>query len=607
MRLAHVALSSSGDSLDTGAFTAKDYLWVQIKRYLTGSVNSRIRVNGDSGSNYAHRYSGGANSYSESTSINQTSIYSHAATSNESFTNYFITNKADKEKLMIIEEVNGGAAGSGNAPARAEVVAKWTNTSDQITSIQCINTDSGDLTSGTYITVFGATDDVVTDEKTTLADATSDTTQVASTSDITDLSWTELGSSGDTFYVVKNASNERIDIKAAGNCGTESSPSVAYATLSDTLGTTYWRMRFKLVWDSSGVTPESTGGKSFFTTVGIKDNATSQGTAGTGNGFAFSFGADAGSTQSQFRSQTAGVVSGTATQNPWSPTNDTIYCEITWDGGTATGKIFTSSDYSTTQKGSTITKTGTFSGLKYIQIGLRQDNGGNGVQEFTMSNLEIINRVSTAPNINTRYEETDTRKIFRAKQVGFAGGSSGSGSDWTEVSFDSSTAVNNATASGNVVSRSSGSNWTSYIRSSTHYLDPSEGGGEVYFTVSDNSHGSVGLEKAPYNSTPSDVYTSRDYSFHTTTATNNIYESTSSYDGTDWNSSNDEFRITMDSAGLVKYYWRTDSSSSWNLERTSTVTASGKYYVSVSPHSTATCTSYIKSSSTIAWKERGTA
>ena len=154
--LADVSLSSAGDSLDTGTFTAKKYLWVQIKRNRTGAVNSRIQVNGDSGSNYAHRYSGGANSYSESTSTTQTSIYSHAATSNESFTNYFIINKADQEKLMIIEEVNGAAAGAGNAPARAEVVAKWTNTSAQITSIQCINTDSGDLTSGTSIKVWGS-------------------------------------------------------------------------------------------------------------------------------------------------------------------------------------------------------------------------------------------------------------------------------------------------------------------------------------------------------------------------------------------------------------------------------------------------------------------
>ncbi len=154
--LKSVELGSSGDSLDTGTFTAKKYLWVQIKRNRTGSVNSRIQVNGDTGSNYALRYDGGAGGYgADSTSINQTSIFSHAATSNESFTNYFIINKADKEKLIIIEEVNGAAAGAGNAPDRAEVVAKWTNTSDQITSIQCINTDSGDLTSGTSIKVWG--------------------------------------------------------------------------------------------------------------------------------------------------------------------------------------------------------------------------------------------------------------------------------------------------------------------------------------------------------------------------------------------------------------------------------------------------------------------
>lgn len=240
-------------------------------------------------------------------------------------------------------------------------------------------------------------------------------------------------------------------------------------------------------------------------------------------------------------------------------------------------------------------------------------SGGYGVGSFitvfasTPNGIEDEKTTITNIPANTRYEEVDTRKIYRSKSVGFPSGTSGSGSNWTEVAFDSSTAVNNATASGNVVSRSSGSDWTSYIRSSTHYLDPSEGGGEVYFTVSDNSHGSVGLEKSPYNSHPSGVYQSRDYSFHTTSATNNIYESTSSYDGTDWNNATNEWRITMDSAGLVKYYYRVNSSGSWNLERTSTVTASGKYYVSASSHSSASCTCYIKSSSAISWKERGVA
>jgi hypothetical protein len=237
---------------------------------------------------------------------------------------------------------------------------------------------------------------------------------------------------------------------------------------------------------------------------------------------------------------------------------------------------------------------------------------GSYIAVYASTPNSITDEKTTISNVEagTRFYETDTRKIYRAKSVGFANGTSGSGSDWTEVAFDSSTSANNGTASGNVVTRSSypsSGDWTSYIRSSTHYLDPSEGGGEVYFTVSNNTHVSMGLEKSPYNSHPSDVYQSKDYSFHTTTATNNIYESTSYYDGTDWNNATNEWRITMDSAGEVKYYYRANSSSSWNLERTSTVTASGKYYVSVSVYSTASCTCYIKSDATIAWKERGTA
>lgn len=245
-------------------------------------------------------------------------------------------------------------------------------------------------------------------------------------------------------------------------------------------------------------------------------------------------------------------------------------------------------------------------------------NGGNFGSEsyisvYGASDDVITDEKDTLTNVpaGTRYEDYTARKIYRAKSVGFPNGTSGSGSDWTEVAFDSSTSANNGTASGNVVTRSSypsSGDWTSYIRSSTHYLDPSEGGGEVYFTVSNNSHVSMGLEKSPYNEYPSGVYQSRDYSFHTTTATNNMYEKTSSYDGTDWNNATNEWRITMDSEGEVKYYYRENSSSSWgDPERTSNVVASGKYYVSVSVYSTSSCTCYIKSDASMAWVERGNA
>ena len=173
-------------------------------------------------------------------------------------------------------------------------------------------------------------------------------------------------------------------------------------------------------------------------------------------------------------------------------------------------------------------------------------------------------------------------------------GTSGSGGNWAEVSFNNSTIVNNESASGNVVTRTSGSGWNSYIRSN-EYISPSTGGGEIYFTQSANTNISVGLEKSPFNPAPSATYTGKDYSFHTTSSSNNMYEHTSDYAGTAWASATNEYRITMDSAGLVKYYWRSGSSGAWTLERTSTVTASGDYYFTVSHSGTAgAITSYIK-------------
>ena len=210
--------------------------------------------------------------------------------------------------------------------------------------------------------------------------------------------------------------------------------------------------------------------------------------------------------------------------------------------------------------------------------------------------------------VGTRYEETDTRKIFRRAAGDENVGTSGTDSNWAEVVFDNSTIANNAQATGNAVSRSSGSGWDSYIRSSVNKLSPATGGGEVYFTQSVSGNCSFGLEKAPFNSAPSAVYTSRDYSFHTTSSTNNMYEGSNDFQGTAYTGSTNEFRITMDSDGEVNYYWRSGNSGSWTNERVpSNVTASGDYYVSVSPDSTGkTIYCYIKSSANPSWKEKGT-
>ena len=167
-------------------------------------------------------------------------------------------------------------------------------------------------------------------------------------------------------------------------------------------------------------------------------------------------------------------------------------------------------------------------------------------------------------------------------------------SGWTAVTFNNSTIVNGMSASGNVLSGSSvtGNSWTSYIRSN-EYISPSTGGGEFYFTGASHPPSlAIGFEKAPFNGDPSNVYQNANFGWHVTTsaAGNDIYEKTSSYSISPLIIDASVSKITMDSNGLVKYY--VDDV----LVRTSTVTASGDYYINASfaGSTTDTASVYIK-------------
>ena len=157
--LKSVSLSSAADSMDSGTFTAKKYLWVQIEYTATGGnlVNS-VTFNSDSGSNYARRGSdnGGTDATDTSASKISSGLNSDINSGESAFFNMFIINKSDKEKLVIAELISTEAGtGAGNAPDRAEFVAKWTNTSSQITSIQVPDLSSGQYNTGSSIKVWG--------------------------------------------------------------------------------------------------------------------------------------------------------------------------------------------------------------------------------------------------------------------------------------------------------------------------------------------------------------------------------------------------------------------------------------------------------------------
>ena len=170
-RLAHVELSSDGDTLDSGTFTAKKNLKVIV--YLKGTADitrGQYRFNADTGGNYASRRSSNGGTDGTDTSdtslqfTNQMSLYS-------AYTVTEITNIADKEKLCINHTTVAEATGAGTAPSRHEVVGKWANTSNQITRIQVYNDDTGDYEAGSYITVLGAKE-AATSDTITVSDLT---------------------------------------------------------------------------------------------------------------------------------------------------------------------------------------------------------------------------------------------------------------------------------------------------------------------------------------------------------------------------------------------------------------------------------------------------
>ena len=152
-KLGSTTASATTDEVSSGTITANDIINNIYHVIKTGTANTRRRFNNDTGSNYASR------SHvlgTEGTQINQTSIFTHADTSGNAFGVSYIVNISGEEKLMIGQEVSNGSNGAGTAPKTYEGVAKWTNTSAQITEVDLLNTDSGGFLTGSNLTVLGS-------------------------------------------------------------------------------------------------------------------------------------------------------------------------------------------------------------------------------------------------------------------------------------------------------------------------------------------------------------------------------------------------------------------------------------------------------------------
>ena len=156
-KLSSTTLASAGDTISSGTITAKKFIQILTNSFsITNPTRPNIRVNGDTGSNYADRLSenGGAeNAGGSATKIRGASGIDTLVVPYLTIT--YSINISTEEKLFIEFICQQNTAGAGNAPQRVEVVGKWVNTTNQMTQLDVFNDDAGDFDSNSNQSVLG--------------------------------------------------------------------------------------------------------------------------------------------------------------------------------------------------------------------------------------------------------------------------------------------------------------------------------------------------------------------------------------------------------------------------------------------------------------------
>ena len=156
--LADVPLSSSGDTISSGVFTAKKYLWVQAWAKVSPATGApAFRVGNTTVSvdtEYATRASSNGNAYDQAASTSIDMAPAFIQNNETCFVNIFIINNASEEKILVWNSTLSGGSGAGAETKERRGASKWTDTTDQINIVSLINAGSGDFSDGT-IKVWG--------------------------------------------------------------------------------------------------------------------------------------------------------------------------------------------------------------------------------------------------------------------------------------------------------------------------------------------------------------------------------------------------------------------------------------------------------------------
>jgi len=136
VELARTTLGSAASSITVSSLSDKRYYMILTDiTQVAGNINLGHRLNADTGSNYAHRLS--KNGAADGTTTSATYIHTNQTGGNpwDLFNVGYLSNLSTNEKLLINHGVNTGGSGATNDPERTESVGKHAQTSNPVTGV----------------------------------------------------------------------------------------------------------------------------------------------------------------------------------------------------------------------------------------------------------------------------------------------------------------------------------------------------------------------------------------------------------------------------------------------------------------------------------------
>ena len=153
--LGRTTLGGTSDNITVSSLADKRYYMVLGYSINSSTPQQTLRFNGDTGTNYARRWSQDGAADATGTSSNRISTGAVSANGSNGLTVGYISNLSSKEKLVISHGGDTYTAGATTAPERYESVGKWANTSNAINSITVHNPTVGDFDTGSEVVVLG--------------------------------------------------------------------------------------------------------------------------------------------------------------------------------------------------------------------------------------------------------------------------------------------------------------------------------------------------------------------------------------------------------------------------------------------------------------------